>query len=220
VAAAYRQAQKGVPGKMEGHAAMGDMSVSGSGSTLSRLFSPAGRTATSHYFVMDWASVYKDILLGLLIAGAIAAWVPQNVFQHLFLSTSPTLAVIWGPIIGPLLAVVTFVCSFGGVVSFIFADLIIIPILVIYRKYYGTKMMIALSVSMYAAMVLAGYAVELIFWVLRLTPTIRNATVLDPSITLNYTTYLNLAFLLLAAALVWRFLRTGGPMMLKMMNQK
>ena len=234
IAAARRQAEKGVAGRMEGHAGMGDMAVEAKGTLMSRLMSPEGRTATSHYFVMDWASVWTDIVLGLLIAGAIAAWVPSSFFNHLFLSSNPTLAAIWGPIIGPLLAVVTFVCSvgnvplaavlwnggisFGGVVSFIFADLIIIPILIIYRKYYGTKMAVVLSLSMYVAMVLAGYAVELIFAVLHLTPLSRNATVLDPSITLNYTTYLNIAFLLLAAALVWRFLRTGGPMMLKMMN--
>ncbi len=236
IAAAHVQAERGVAGRMEGHAAMGDMSVQAQGSLLHRLFSADGRTATSHYFVMDWASVWTDIVLGLLIAGAIAAWVPSSFFQHLFFSSNHTLALIWGPIIGPLLAVVTFVCSvgnvplaavlwnggisFGGVISFIFADLIIIPILLIYRKYYGTKMAIVLSLSMYVAMVLAGYAVEIIFGVLHLTPTTRNATVLDPSITLNYTTYLNIAFLILAAALIWRFLRTGGPMMLKMMNQE
>jgi uncharacterized membrane protein YraQ (UPF0718 family) len=215
---------------------MPDMSVPGQKPLLKRLFSGDGRTATSHYFVMDWASVWTDIVVGLLIAGAIAAWVPVSFFQHLFFSSNPSIALIWGPIIGPLLAVVTFVCSvgnvplaavlwnggisFGGVVSFIFADLIIIPILLIYRKYYGIKMAAVLSLSMYAAMILAGYAVEIIFAVLHITPVSRNATVLDPSISLNYTTYLNIIFLIVAAMLVWRFLRTGGPMMLKIMNEE
>lgn len=236
VAAARRQAARGVAGRMEGHAAMaGHMAAPSTGSWSVRLLSPAGRTSASHFFVMDWASVWKDIVAGLLIAGAIAAWVPPTVFRYLFLSQNPTEALIWGPIIGPLLAVVTFVCSvgnvplaavlwnggisFGGVISFIFADLIILPILSIYRKYYGFKMAAVLSVCMYFAMVLAGYAVEIIFALIHLTPTLRNARVLDPTITLGYTTYLNVVFLILAAVLVWRFLRTGGPKMLKMMNR-
>jgi len=231
---ARRQAEKGLSGRMEGHAAMDDMSVPGNAPIATKLWSPAGRTATSHFFVMDWASIWTDIVLGLLIAGAIAAWVPTEFLRHIFLSSNPHLAIIWGPIIGPLIAVVTFVCSvgnvplaavlwnggisFGGVVSFIFADLIIIPILFIYKKYYGLKMAAILSIAMYIAMVGAGYLVELIFNVLKLTPVIRNATVLNPSITFNYTTVLNLISIVLASALVWRFLRTGGPMMLSGMN--
>jgi uncharacterized membrane protein YraQ (UPF0718 family) len=235
IEAARRQAEKGVAGRMEGHAAMDNMAVEGNGSSWEKLRSPAGLTATSHFFVMDWASVWVDVVLGLLIAGAIAAWVPSSFFQHLFLASNPKLALIWGPIIGPLIAVVTFVCSvgnvplaavlwnggisFGGVVSFIFADLIIIPIILIYRKYYGTKMAVVLSLVMYVAMVLAGYAVEIIFALLHLTPTIREATVLNPSISLDYTTILNVIFLLAAAAMGWRFLRTGGPAMLRMMKE-
>lgn len=234
IEAARRQAEKGVAGNMEGHAAMGDMSVTGNGTLLQKLRSTDGLTATSHYFVMDWASVWTDIVLGLLIAGAIAAWVPTAFLQTLFFTSNPHLALLWGPIIGPLIAVFTFVCSignvplaavlwnggisFGGVISFIFADLIIIPILRIYQKYYGTKMMAVLSLSMYGAIVVAGYLVEGIFAVLHLTPMTRNATVLDPSISFNYTTVLNIIFLLLAALMVWRFLRTGGPAMLRMMN--
>src|SRR6266849_5159455 len=145
---AKRQAEKGLIGRMEGHAAM-DMSVSG-GSFFQKLFSGKGVTAVSHYFVMDWASVWVDIVLGLLIAGALAAWVPDSFWQAFFLSNNPTLAKIEGPLVGPLVAIVSFVCSvgnvplaavlwrggisFGGVVSFIFADLIILPILDIYRK--------------------------------------------------------------------------------------
>lgn len=71
-----------------------------------------------------------------------------------------------------------------------------------------------------AAMALAGYAVELIFWLLHITPTVRNTKVLEPSITMNYTSILNIVFLLISVALVWRFLRTGGPKMLRMMNRK
>lgn len=232
--AADKQAQKGLVGRMEGHAEMDNMSVTGSGTVLHKLFSKKGKTATSHFFVMDWASVWVDIVLGLLIAGAIAAWVPASFFEKFFFTAHPLVSAIWGPLVGPLIAVISFVCSvgnvplaavlwnggisFGGVISFIFADLIVFPILRIYYKYYGFKMAAFLFGTFYVAMVGAGYFVEIVFAILHLTPTTRNATVLDPSVTFNYTTILNIAFLLLATALVWRFLKTGGPMMLKMMN--
>jgi hypothetical protein len=108
--------------------------------------------------------------------------------------------------------------SFGGVVSFIFADLIILPILLIYRKYYGTKMALFIFATFYATMVTAGYVVELIFGASGLVPATRNATVLNPTITWNYTTYLNIIFLVLGVSLVLRFFRTGGIVMLRMMG--
>ena len=104
-------------------------------------------------------------------------------------------------------------------IAFIFADLIILPILKIYKKYYGMKMAMFLFGTFYAAMALAGYLVEGIFAILHLTPHIRNAKVLEASVMFNYTTVLNIIFLVLAGALVWRFMRTGGPMMLKMMKK-
>jgi len=108
--------------------------------------------------------------------------------------------------------------SFGGVVAFIFADLIILPILVIYRKYYGTRMMLTLLATFYISMVAAGYLVELLFGATGLIPTQRNAMVMDSGISWNYTTWLNIVFLLLAALLVVRFVRTGGIPMLRMMG--
>ncbi len=89
---ARAHAEKGLTGRMEGHAAM-DMSVSG-GSFFSRLFSQRGLTAVSNFFVMDWASVWVDILLGLLIAGALAAWVPNSFWNAFFFSSNPTIAKI------------------------------------------------------------------------------------------------------------------------------
>jgi uncharacterized membrane protein YraQ (UPF0718 family) len=230
------QTGKGLSGRMEGHAAMDNMAVESSASVWRKLKSPAGITATSHFFVMDWVSIWTDIVLGLLIAGALAAWVPQHVWQAIFFVKHPLLADVWGPLIGPLIAVVSFVCSignvplaavlwnggisFGGVISFIFADLIIIPIVRIYAKYYGWKMAGFLFLTFYAAMAGAGYVVEALFALLHLTPHFRNAKVLDAVVSWNYTSILNIIFLLIAAGLVWRFLRTGGPMMLKMMNMK
>src|SRR5947209_321652 len=221
---AKAQAEKNAVGKMEGHAAM-DMSVSG-GTFFSRLFSGRGFTAVSNYFVMDWAAVWVDIVLGLLIAGALAAWVPDSFWRAFFLTGNPTLAKIEGPLVGPLVAMVSFVCSvgnvplaallwmgvisFGGVVSFIFADLIILPILDIYRKYYGWKVMSYIFLTFYVTMAAAGYIVEFLFGALGLIPQNRNVAAITAGIQWNYTTVLNIIFLVLAAVLVIGFIRTGG----------
>src|SRR6266567_3962201 len=230
---AKTQAERGVIGRMEGHATM-DMSVSG-GSFFSRLFSGRGFTAVSHFFVMDWASVWVDIALGLLIAGALAAWVPDSFWNAFFFSNNPTISKIIGPLVGPLVAIVSFVCSignvplaavlwkggisFGGVVSFIFADLIILPILDIYRKYYGWKVMGYILLTFYVTMAAAGYVVEFVFGALGIIPTNRNVVAITEGVTWNYTTVLNIIFLLLAAILVIRFIRTGGLPMLRMMSK-
>ncbi|WP_375401697.1 permease [uncultured Amnibacterium sp.] len=233
VEAARAQADRGLPGSMEGHAGM-DMSVQSDAPFLRRLFSRAGVTATSQCFVMDWAAVLRDMVIGLLIAGAFQAWVPQSWLRAVFLSNDPTLAFVLGPLIGPLVAVVSFVCSvgnvplaavlwsggisFGGVMSFIFADLIIVPILLIYRRYYGTRAALTIAGTFYLAMVAAGYVVELVFAPLGLIPRERTAAVLESSIGWNYTTWLNIGFLVIAAALVIWFFATGNGPMLRMMG--
>ena len=114
VDAARAQADRGLAGSMEGHAAM-DMSVSGDGSFLRRLASRKGVTAVAHVFVMEWAAIARDLVIGLLIAGAIGAWVPESFWQNFFLTDHPLLAALWGPIIGPLVAIASFVCSIGNV---------------------------------------------------------------------------------------------------------
>ncbi|MCQ4359865.1 permease [Mycobacterium gordonae] len=231
--AAREQAEKGLAGSMEGHAAM-HMSIQGDGSFWRRLFSGAGFTSVSHVFVMEWLAILRDLVIGLFIAGAIAAWVPETFWQEFFLTNHPTWSVVWGPIVGPFVAIVSFVCSignvplaavlwnggisFGGVIAFIFADLLILPILNIYRKYYGTKMMLTLVATFYAAMVAAGYLVELLFGTAGLIPATRNAMVMSSGITWNYTTWLNIIFLVITAALVARFFTSGGMPMLRMMG--
>jgi len=110
---AKTQADKGIAGRMEGHAEM-DMSVT-EGTLWQRMTSEKGLTAISHYFVMDWAAVWLDIVGGLLIAGALAAWVPPDFWQSFFLVDHPLVAKLWGPIVGPLVAVVSFVCSVGNI---------------------------------------------------------------------------------------------------------
>jgi uncharacterized membrane protein YraQ (UPF0718 family) len=109
--------------------------------------------------------------------------------------------------------------SFGGVVSFIFADLLIIPLLLIYKKYYyGAKMAWFLFGTFHATMVAAGYVIEFVFAPLGLIPSTRHASVGEDGIRRNYTTWLNIVFLLLAAVLVWRFFASGGRSMLSMMS--
>jgi uncharacterized membrane protein YraQ (UPF0718 family) len=230
---AREQAERGIAGRMEGHAAM-DMSVTEGGSLWQRITSPQGLTAISQYFVMDWAAVWLDIAGGLLIAGALAAWVPNDFWQAFFLVDHPVFAKLWGPLIGPLVAILSFVCSvgniplaavlwnggisFGGVIAFIFADLIVLPILNIYRKYYGWRMSAFLLVTFYVAMAGAALIVDAAFGALGLVPETRNLSVVEASVTWNYTTWLNIIFLLLATLLVWRFVKTGGLGMLRMMN--
>ena len=230
---ARRHADRGLRGRMEGHAEM-DMSVHGRGSWWRRLRTPAGVTATSHYFVMDWAAVWIDVFGGLLIAGALAAWVPESWWQSIFFESHPTFAKVWGPLVAPFVAILSFVCSignvplaavlwnggisFGGVLAFIFADLIVVPVLDIYRKYYGWRMAGFLLASFYATMALAGLIVEFTFGGLGIVPHARNAKVVEAHVTLNYTTILNAVFILIAAVLVRRFVATGGVPMLRQMN--
>jgi uncharacterized membrane protein YraQ (UPF0718 family) len=232
VEAARRQAERGLSGRMEGHAAM-DMSVT-DGPLLHRMLSPQGMTAVSHYFFMNIYSLWTDLLLGFLIAGALGAWVPDSFWSTLFLSGHGVGTEIWGAVIGPLVAVISFVCSvgnvplaavlwrggisFGGAISFIFADLIIVPILNIYRKYYGGRVSLYLFVVSYATMVVAGLLIGLLFSALGLTPTNRNVQVFATTISWNLDTFLNIGFLLLTIVLGLRFLRTGGVAMLRMME--
>jgi uncharacterized protein len=226
---AREEAEKGRRGSMEGHAEM-DMSVG----TFRRLLTPAGFTSTADSFVMDWAAVGRDVVGGLLIGGALAAWVPASFWRGLFLEHHATLAKVWGPLIGPAVAMLTFVCSignvplaavlwnggisFGGVIAFVFADLLILPILDIYRRYYGWRMAGFILVTFYAAMASAGLVVEFLFAGVGIERTARNAKVEMATVSWNYTTYLNIVSLLLASTLTWRYFRKGGGWsMLKMM---
>src|SRR6185437_13697125 len=204
---AREQADRGVAGSMEGHAAM-DMSVQREGSFARRLLSRDGFTGVSHVFVMEWAAIIRDLVIGLLVAGAIAAWVPDSFWQGFFFAGHPLAAKLWGPLIGPVVAILSFVCSignvplavvlwkggisFGGVVAFIFADLLIVPILNIYRKYYGARMALFLAGTFYVAMAAAGYVIELVFGGLGLVPDQHAAKLPTEGVSWNYTTWLNI----------------------------
>src|SRR3982074_1845625 len=227
---ALHQAERGVFGST--HEAHGEMDVSiTDGPFLSRLFSPRAFTAISHSFFMDLNALYVDLGVGFLIAGALAAWVPNSWWQAFFLTSNPTLNEFWGPLIGPVISMLSFVCSvgnvplavvlwnggisFGGVVSFIFADLLILPILNIYRKYYGGRMSLYLLGVSYFAMAIAGFLVGGAFQLLGLAPTNHHVTVFETQPTWNYTTFLDIAFLILMAVMAWRFVTTVGIEMVR-----
>lgn len=227
---AKQQAERGVVGSAhEAHGEM-DMSIT-DGPFLSRLFSPRAFTAISHTFFMDLNALYVDLGVGFLIAGAVAAWVPNSWWQAFFLTSNPTLNEFWSPLIGPVISMLSFVCSvgnvplavvlwnggisFGGVISFIFADLIILPILNIYRKYYGGRMSLYLLAVSYVAMAVAGFLVGGAFQLLGLAPTNHHVTVFETQPTWNVTTFLDIAFLVLVAVLAWRFVTTGGMEMMR-----
>jgi uncharacterized membrane protein YraQ (UPF0718 family) len=212
---------------------LNDPAASGStnDSLLKRIFSENGITAVSYYFVGDWLSLWKDILIGLVMASAIAVWVPQTFWNVFFLTAHPVLAKFWGPLIGPLVGMASFVCSvgnvplaavlwnhgmsFGGVIAFIFSDLITFPILDVYRKSYGWKMTGIILGSFYASMVGGAWVVEFLFQTLGWIPTERHAHIMESMIQLNYTTVLNVIFLAIAALLIIRFIRTQGAASLR-----
>lgn len=226
------QADKNIIGRMEGHSSMEESTASSS--FFGRLFSSKGITLISHYYVMDWLSVWIDVVIGFLLAGVLATFVPEVFWQKLFFTENQYLAFMIGPLVGPLVAIMSFVCSvgniplaavlwrggisFGGVISFIFADLLVLPILNIYRKYYGKRIMFYIFITFFIAMAGAGYMVEIIFSVLHIIPANRNVLVFTEGIIWNSTSILNIIFLILSVILIWRFMKTGGPAMLKMMN--
>jgi uncharacterized protein len=233
VAQARAQSEKGLLGKMEGHAAM-DMAVPAGKPFLQRALSADAYTSIAHYFFMNVYGLWTDLLLGFLISGALGAWVPDSVWSALFLTGHGAGSEIWGALIGPLVAMISFVCSvgnvplaavlwrggisFGGVIAFIFADLIIVPILNIYRRYYGGRVALYLFAVSYATMAAAGLAVGGFFHLVGQVPSNRNIAVFDTTISWNADTFINIAFLVLISLLAVRFLRTGGIAMLRMME--
>jgi uncharacterized membrane protein YraQ (UPF0718 family) len=162
----------------------------------------------AHNFRGDWQMLYKEIGIGFLLAGFIAL-LGDDFFNGLFLESAPAaVQVVWSALIGPVIAVLSFVCSvgnvplaavlwaggmsFAGVMAFIFADLIVLPILVAYRKFYGTEFAVRITALMYLTMVLAAIAIDLLFSALGLIPDVRPTTAdVFGSIELDYKFVLN-----------------------------
>ncbi len=195
---------------------------------LAQLRNPELPVRVARTFVMDVSMLWKDLAIGFLIAGVLGAFVPADWWSALFLrGASPWLQAPANALLGPLVAVISFVCSignvplaailwgsgisFGGVLAFLYADLIVLPLLDVYRRYYGWKMAAYIAVLFYATMVLAGLLMDLAFSAAGLVP--AHSTDIRTRVThfnLDYTFWLNLVFGL--AALGLYYLKRTHPM--------
>jgi uncharacterized protein len=190
-------------------------------SIVERLGNPATRVAIAQNFAMDVSMLWQDLLGGFLIAGALAAFVPDHAWKTLFLSGAPpAVQAVGNALVGPVIAIVSFVCSignvplaavlwsggisFGGVLAFLYADLIVLPLLDAYRKYYGLRMTVYIFAVFFTTMVLAALAMDAVFSALHAVPEPNPNVRHDLTMfSLNYTFYLNLLFGALAAYLWW-----------------
>lgn len=183
-------------------------------------------------FVTDWRMIWKELVIGFLVAGFLAALIPSNWWRALFMEQGPEwLRVIENASVGPLIGIASWVCScaniplasllwangisFGGVISFIYADLIVIPIILIYRKYYGGRAALYITAVFYASMVVAGVLVDLVFKMANLVPHHAHLHgAMDHNvIEWNYTTWLNLAAMVVGVGLLvinWRAARSSS----------
>jgi uncharacterized membrane protein YraQ (UPF0718 family)/YHS domain-containing protein len=193
-----------------------------------RLTSLQAWSDVAHNFRGDWEMLWKEITAGFVIAGFIAL-LPMGFFNALFITDAPGwLRVPENVVVGPLVAVLSFVCSvgnvplaavlwaggisFSGVIAFIYADLIIVPILLIYRKYYGLRAAAVISGIMLAAIVASALAVDALFDLAGLIPDERPAleSITERGVEWNYTTFLNIVFFAVAAGLIALTLRRGA----------
>lgn len=187
----------------------------------SRLRSPARWADSATYTMSDLTMLRRDLFLGYLVAGFLAVLVPVSAWQALFVTGHGFWTSLENAIVGPFIAIISFVCSignvplaaalwhggisFGGVIAFLFADLITFPLLMIYRKYYGTRLMLRMLVVFWALMSTAALLTELLFHAAGAVPTTRPSTVVSTGFAWNYTTYLNIVFLALFALLYWMY---------------
>ena len=172
-------------------------------------------------FIMDVSMMWKEIVIGFLLAGFLMALVPDDWWKSVFISHGPApVRLLENALVGPLIAVASSVCSigniplasllwsdgisFGGVISFIYADLVIIPLVLIYRKYYGSKAALYISAVLFISMASAGIIVDLLFAALGLIPAVRPpSAIAQASFQWNYTTWLNVAAILLSGWFLW-----------------
>jgi uncharacterized membrane protein YraQ (UPF0718 family)/YHS domain-containing protein len=194
-----------------------------------RLRSPAGWADSATYTMADLTMVRRELLVGYVVAGFLAVLVPTSVWQSVFVTGHGFWTSVENALVGPFIAIISFVCSignvplaaalwhggisFGGVIAFLFADLITFPLLLIYRRYYGTRLMLRMLAVFWALMSTAGLVTELLFHAAGAVPTVRPATVAPTEFSWNYTTWLNIVFLGLFAVLYWTYRnrdRLGG----------
>ncbi len=186
-----------------------------------RIRTTAGWADSATYTMSDLTMLRRELLIGYTVAGFLAVLVPTSVWHSVFLTGHGFWTSLQNVVVGPFIAIISFVCSignvplaaalwkggisFGGVISFIFADLIAFPLLMIYRRYYGWRLMVRMLVVFWVFMSMAGLVTEGIFTAAGLVPTARPTTVAPAHFSWNYTTYLNIAFLLLFGVLYWTY---------------
>jgi YHS domain-containing protein len=185
----------------------------------SKVRSPAAWSDAASYAVADVTMLRRELVIGYTIAGFLAVLVPTHVWNVLFIHGHGFWTSLENALVGPLIAVMSWVCSignvplaaalwsggisFGGVISFIFADLIAMPLILIYRKFYGTKLTLRIVGLFYMLMATAGLATEGIFRLFHAVPTTRTLQVTSAHFEWNYTTFLNILFLVLAVGVWW-----------------
>jgi uncharacterized membrane protein YraQ (UPF0718 family)/YHS domain-containing protein len=186
-----------------------------------RLRSKSGWADASAYTMSDLTMIRKELVIGYVVAGFLATLVPTSVWNAVFLHGHGFWTSLENVVVGPFIAIISFVCSvgnvplaaalwhggisFGGVISFIFADLIAFPLLLIYRRFYGTRLALRMLAVFWAVMSTAGLITEGIFRAAGLVPTTRPATVVPAHFSFDYTTWLNIVFLVLFAVLYWTY---------------
>jgi uncharacterized membrane protein YraQ (UPF0718 family)/YHS domain-containing protein len=192
-----------------------------------RLTSASAWSDVAHNFRGDWQMLWKEIGIGFLLAGFIGL-LGNDFFNALFIKDAPpALVAIENVIVGPIIAVLSFVCSvgnvplaavlwsggisFAGVMAFIFADLIVLPIILAYRKYYGWTFTLRITALMFVTMVIAALIVDGIFSTANLIPTGPRPSRADifGSVQLDYKLVLNLLALVVFASLMWITIRRG-----------
>jgi len=194
-----------------------------------KLTSRAGWADAASYSVADMTMLRKELAIGYTVAGFLAVMVPLHVWNDVFLRGHGFWTPVENALIGPFIALISFVCSignvpmaaalwhggisFGGVISFVFADLIALPLVLIYRKYYGTRMALRLTATFWAVMSTAGLIVEGIFRLAGWIPGSRPRQIVPTGFAWNYTTVLNIVFLVVLGILYWLYRnreRLGG----------
>jgi YHS domain-containing protein/uncharacterized membrane protein YraQ (UPF0718 family) len=190
-----------------------------------KLTSRAAWSDAASYTMADITMLRKELVIGYLVAGFLAVLVPMHAWNDVFLAGHGFWTSLENVIVGPFIAFISFVCSignvpmaaalwhggisFGGVISFIFADLIALPLVLIYRKYYGTKLTVRLFFTFYLVMATAGLIVEGLFALVGGIPKHRPAKIVETAFHWNYTTFLNIGFLAVFALLYWLYRNRG-----------
>jgi YHS domain-containing protein len=216
IAAARRRLQAGAG--VDGHDHHAESAVI-SASWSKRLRSKAGWSGAAGFTMADIAMLRRELVIGYGVAGFLAVLVPAHVWNDVFLSGHGFWTTLENAVVGPFIACISFVCSignvpmaaalwhggisFGGVVSFIFADLIALPLLLIYRKYYGGRLALRLFLWFYVVMAVAGMITEGLFDVAGLIPRTRPRTIVATHFAWNYTTVLNIAAIAVFGLLLW-----------------